>query len=186
MAQRLSRKTNMIRRLALPAAALLALPVLASCSLLEKKEPPPCPPIYLLGDTATLTKYKPGKGRDLTDVEFTAEIQGYTGDCSYDEKGAIVEMQVSFNLTRGPADDDRKANFEYFLAVPLYYPSPNAKAVFPLEVTFAEGSNYARHTDESVVMRIPVKDKDIIQKYEVYLGFQTSPDELESNRKARK
>lgn len=175
----------MIRRFAPPVAALLALPLLASCSLLEKKVPPPCPPIYLLGDTATLTKYKPGKGRDLTDIEFSAEIQGYSGDCSYDEKGAMVEFQVTFNLTRGPADDDRKANFEYFLAVPLYYPAPSAKAVFPVEVTFPEGANYVRHTDESVVMRVPVKDKDVIQKYEIYLGFQTSADELEDNRKAR-
>lgn len=175
----------MIRRLALPVAALLVLPLLASCSVLEKKEPPPCPPIYLLGDTATLTKYKPGKGRDLTDVEFSAEIKGYSGDCSYDDKGAIVQLQVSFNLTRGPADDDRKAAFEYFLAVPYFYPSPQAKGVFPVETTFPEGQNYARFTDETVTMRIPVKDKEVINKYEVYLGFQTSPEELDANRKAR-
>ena len=175
----------MTRRFALSAAALLALPFLASCSVLEKKAPPPCPPIYLLGDAAQLTKYKPGRGRDLTDIEFQAEIQGYTGECGYDEKGAIVELQVTFNLIRGPADDDRKAAFEYFLAVPLYYPAPEAKAVFPIEATFPEGGNYTRHTDETVVMRIPVKDKDIIQKYEIYLGFQTSAAELEANRKAR-
>ncbi|MCA1909121.1 MAG: hypothetical protein LDL39_12245 [Magnetospirillum sp.] len=175
----------MTRRFAPVVAALMALPFLASCSVLEKKEPPPCPPIYLLGDTASLTKYKPGKGRDLTDIEFQAEIQGYTGQCSYDEKGAIVEVQVIFNLTRGAADDDRKAKFDYFIAIPLYYPSPEAKAVFPVEVTFSEGSNYARHTDETVTMRVPVKDKDVIQKYEIYLGFQTSADELESNRKAK-
>lgn len=172
-------------RFALSAAALLTLPLLASCSVFEKKAPPPCPPIYLLGDTATLTKYKPGRGRDLTDIEFQAEIQGYTGECKYDDKGAVVELQVVFNLTRGPADDDRKVAFEYFLAVPLYYPAPEAKALFPVEVTFPEGGNYARHTDETVMMRIPVKDKDVIQKYEIYLGFQTSAAELESNRKAR-
>lgn len=175
----------MTRRLALSAVALVALPLLASCSVLDKKTPPPCPPVYILGDAASLTKYKPGRGRDLTDIEFQAEIQGYSGDCVYDDKGALVELQVIFNLTRGAADDDRKASFEYFLAVPLYYPAPEAKAVFPVEVSFSEGSNYARHTDETVTMRIPVKDKDIIQKYEIYLGFQTSAAELDANRKAR-
>lgn len=167
-------------------AALSLAPFLASCSLIEKKEPPPCPPVYILGDTATLTKYREGKGRDLTDVEFEAEIQGYKGDCSYDEKGAVVELQVSFAVKRGPADDDRKANFEYFAAVPLFYPSPDAKAVFPVTLTFPEATNYVRHTDESIVMRVPVKDADIIQKYEIYLGFQVNQEELNRNRQTKK
>ena len=171
----------------LPAVAVLAsLPLLASCSAFQKKEPPPCPPLYLLGDAASLTKYRPGKGRDLTDVDFSAEIQGYSGECSYDEKGAIVDVQVNFTLTRGPADDDRKASFQYFLAIPYYYPAPEAKAVLPVEVTFPEGQNSIRYTDETVNLRIPVKDKDVIQKYEIYLGFQTSPEELDANRKTRR
>lgn len=173
-------------RSSLRLAALMVLPALASCSVLQKKEPPPCPPIYILGDTASMTRLKPGPGRDLTDVEFTVEVDGYSGECSYDEKGAVIEMQPRFTLTRGPADDDRKARFEYFLAVPMFFPAPEAKAVFPVEVTFPEGMNYVRHTDETVTLRIPVKDKDVIQKYEVYLGIQTSAEELDANRKTRK
>jgi hypothetical protein len=160
--------------------------LLSSCSLMEKKEPPPCPPIYILGDASKLTKYRDGAGRDLTDVEFEAEVQGYSGGCLYDEKGAEVELQVKFAIKRGPADNDRKVDFSYFAAIPLYYPSPEAKAEFPVSVTFPEGSNYIRFTDESVVMRIPVKDKDVIQKYEIYLGFQASADELERNRQSKR
>ncbi|OAN56871.1 hypothetical protein [Magnetospirillum moscoviense] len=170
----------------LPLAALALVPALASCSVFQKKEPPPCPPVYILGDAGTLTKYKDGKGRDLTDVEFEAEINGFQGDCKYDEKGALVEIQVSFAIKRGPGDTDRKAEFTYFAAVPLFYPAKDAKAEFPVSVEFPQATNYVRYTDEPVVLRIPVKDSDIIQNYEIYLGFQATQEQLERNRQGRK
>lgn len=175
----------MIRPL-VPFAAVALAVLVSSCSIIEKKDPPPCPPIYILADAGQLTKYKDGKGRDLTDVEFEAEITGYAGGCTYDQNGAEVELQVKFTVKRGPGDTDRQVDFRYFAAVPLYYPAPEAKAEFPVTVTFPEGTNYVRYTDESVVMRIPVKDKDVIQKYEIYLGFQASPEELERNRQGKK
>lgn len=176
----------MIRSLLRPVAAALLPLALASCSVFGKKEIPPCPPIYLLSDASKLTKFRPGSGRDLTDVEYEAEIVGYTGGCQYDEKGAIVDLQVSFALKRGPADTDHKADFSYFVAIPHFYPSPDAKAEFATSVTFPEGTNYVRYTDEEVVMRVPVKDKDIIQKYEIYLGFQETREELDRNRVGKK
>lgn len=172
------------RSLRVVAAALAPL-VLASCGLTSNKVPPPCPPIYILSDAGKVTKYREGRGRDLTDVVAEAEILGYQGGCTYDDKGAIVDLQVSLGVKRGPGDVSRQVDLSYFVAIPLYFPSPDAKAVFPVTVTFPEGANYARFTDETVTMRIPVKDADVIQRYEVYLGFQTSQEELERNRQGR-
>jgi hypothetical protein len=176
----------MIRSLLRPVAVALLPLVLASCSLFGKKEPPPCPPIYILSDAGKLTKFRPGPGRDLTDVEYEAEITGFTGGCTYDDKGAVVDLQVTFSLKRGPADTDRKAEFSYFVAIPYYYPAPGAKAEFATTVAFPEGANYVKYTDEEVVMRVPVKDKDVISKYEVYLGFQETQEELDRNRANKK
>lgn len=168
------------------AAALLPL-ALASCSVIGgKKEQPPCPPVYILGDAGKLTKFRPGPGRDLTDVLYEAEIVGFTGGCQYDDKGAVVDLQVSFAVKRGPADVTRKADFSYFVAIPHFYPSPDAKAEFATSVAFPEGNNYVRYTDEEVVMRVPVRDKDVISKYEIYLGFQETPEELDRNRAGKK
>lgn len=175
-----------MRSVARPVAAALLPLALASCSVFQKKEVPPCPPVYILGDAGKLTKFKPGPGRDLTDVDFEAEILGYQGGCTYDEKGAIVDLQVSFALKRGPGDTDRKAEFTYFAAIPYFYPNPGAKAEFPVTVTFPEGTNYVRYSDEEVVMRVPVKDKDVISKYEIYLGFQETQEELQRNRQGAK
>lgn len=176
----------MMRSLLRPVAVALLPLALASCSVFGKKEPPPCPPVYILADAAKLTKFRPGPGRDLTDVEFEGEIVGFTGGCKYDEKGAVIDLQVSFDLKRGPANSDRKADFSYFVAIPYFYPSPEAKAEFATSVAFPEGANYVKYTDEEVVMRIPVKDKEIINKYEIYLGFQETQEELNRNRAGKK
>lgn len=174
-------------RSALRPVAVAVLPLaLASCSLFGKKEVPPCPPVYILSDAGNLTKFRDGPGRDITDVEYDAEIVGFTGGCKYDEKGAVVDLQVTFNVKRGPADTDRKADFTYFVAIPHYYPSPEAKAEFDTEVTFPEGTNYVKYTDEEVLLRVPVKDKDVINKYEIYLGLQQSREELDHNRAVKK
>ncbi len=171
----------LLRPIAVAAAAL----ALASCSVFEKKEPPPCPPIYILGDAGNVTKYREGPGRDLTDVEVEAEILGFQGGCVYDENGAEVELEVLMNVKRGPADTDRVANLDYFVAIPRYFPAPEAKAVFAVAVQFPEGANYVRFRDEAVTMRVPVKDKDDVNNYEIYIGFQTTPEELERNRQGR-
>lgn len=173
----------LLRLLALAAA----LPALSSCAVLGKtEEPPPCPPIFILGDAAQITKFRPGQGRDLTDVEAEGEVLGFSGGCTYDEKGALIDLQVTLGVNRGPADTDRKVDLTYFVAIPKFYPAPEAKAVFPVTITFPEGANFARHVDEEVVMRLPVKDKELIDSYEIYIGFQTSAEELEMNRKLRK
>ncbi len=172
----------MIHRRPYLAALLLLAPVMAACSTPEL---PPCPPIYILGDAGKLTKFRAGAGRDLTDVEFQAEIQGFQGSCKYDDKGAVVDLQVSFSVERGPANGDRKADFAYFTAIPYFYPSADAKAVFPVSVAFPTGQNRMRLNDEEITLRIPVKDKELIDKYEIYLGFQTNSDELDFNRRER-
>lgn len=165
----------------------LVLPVaLSGCSVFQKKKtPPPCPPIYILADTAKITKYKPGPGRDLTDVEIEAEIAGYKGDCFYTEDGGEVAFQISFTVKRGPAGKREGSELSYFVAIPKFFPAEGAKGVFTVPITFPEGVDVARTTDDEVVMRIPIKDREVVDDYEIYIGFQTTPEELEMNRRGK-
>jgi len=165
-------------------ASLALLPLVAGCT--GKPEQPPCPPVYILSDTSHVTRFRPGPGHDLTDVDTDAEIIGFKGECGYKprESGGdvLVSLQVAFDVKRGPANADRKSELSYFVAVPAFYPKAEAKVVFPLTITFPEGVNNVRHVDEMVTLTIPTKQGELIDKYEVYLGFQTSADELERNR----
>ncbi len=161
---------------------------LASCT--TKKDPPACPPVYILSDTSKITKYRPGPGHDLTDVDVEAEIVGFHGECKYKAKegggwDVLVDLQVAIEAKRGPANTTGKTDLSYFIAIPSFYPSPDAKAVFPLTIAFPQGLMTVRSVDEAVALKIPVKANELIDKYEVYLGFQTTPDELERNRRAK-
>lgn len=153
----------------------------------KKKEPPACPPVYILGDAAKLTKYRPGTGRDLTDVEGEAEIAGFQGGCTFNEQGdVLVDIQVAFQASRGPADTDRKLDLVYFVAMPGFFPSPAAKAEMPISIVFPEGATYARHIDEVVTLSIPIAPDAVAEKFEIYIGFQTTPEELEMNRRQKR
>lgn len=167
-------------------APLLAVAVLAGCSALSSKEPPPCPPVYILGDTQHLTQYRAGSGRDLTDVEVEAEVIGFKGECHYDQTGAVIDLGVSFDVRRGPAARGRDVPFRYFVAVPKFYPAESAKAVLTSSAHFPDGTESVRVDDEGVTLRIPVKTHEVIDQYEIYLGFQLTPEQLEMNRKVKR
>lgn len=170
-----------------PALSVLAMTAaLAGCSSLTKSELPPCPPVFILSDASHVTKFRPGAGRDLTDVEFEAEIVGFKGECGYDAKGANVDLSVSLDVKRGPAATAREASLSYFVAIPKFYPADEAKAVIAVPVVFPDGVDSARITDEGVRMQIPLKNRDLIDQYVIYLGFQTTPDELEQNRRTKR
>ncbi len=173
------------RLLFLALAAPLALSGCDSLSRLQKKTPPPCPPVYIMSDAAKITKYRSGGGRDLTDVEMEGEVVAFKGDCVYDAKGGEVTLQLAFELRRGPAAAGRTLDVTYFVAVPKFYPAPEAKGVFTFPVTFPDTVDRIRVTDEEVSLRLPVRTKELIDNYEVYIGFQMSPEELEMSRRAK-
>jgi hypothetical protein len=171
------------------AAALLLALLAGGCETLgfTKKEPiPPCPPVFVLQDTGTLTRYKPGSGRDITDVEFQAQLVDFRGICDYNKGRTRVDitLDVVFSLTRGPAIRDRKASFAYFVAIPHFHPAPQGKNTFPLSATFVENDSRRRVTDQ-VRLQIPLTSTQRLDDYTIYMGFQLTPEELQENQRRR-
>ena len=166
-------------RLVLPAALVLAL---AACG---NKSQPPCPDVNVLDDASKFTQFKPGEGRDITDIVLQGEIVGFKGTCAYDkdDKKLTVVMQVQMEFTHGPAATTRDAQVQYFVAVPSYYPKPQAKQVEDLKFTFANAADHVRITDNEVDVVLPVKDlsKDV-DKMSIYIGFQLDQAQLDYNR----
>ena len=174
------------------AAAILLLAV-AACTVFQEEEPPPsCPRISILGDAATLTKFRPGPGRDLTDVLYEGVVSGVTGSCAYANDGKRANRALSMKVAlvieaaRGPANRDGRAAFPYFVGITdssrnvLNKQRFNVTAVFP--------GNRARLvvTDNPVALEIPVKAGQSGQDFEIFVGFQLSRAELEYNRRARR
>ncbi len=174
----------MSARAQIAAAALLPL-ALSGCGIFSAAKPPlPCPKVFLTENTSHLTRFRPGKGRDITDIAFQADMPGYTGSCSYDEKKLTVDLNVAFDVRRGPADQTRKVAFQYFVAIPKLFPSPTGKRIFDVGFAFQPNQGRTRFNDE-IEIDLPLAKQTDGPSYEIYLGFQLTPEELAYNRTHR-
>lgn len=176
-----------------PISAALAMaaffPLLAACSSSSDKQgAPPCPRVSVLSDASRMTRFKPGPGRDITDVELQAEIASYTGSCTYDMDKLTMNLsiQVGIDAERGPAAGERKTGLAYFVAIPVFFPKPEAKQIMPVEIAFPADMNRIRFVDEEVTISFPMRDFKDLKSYEIFLGLQLDQSQLEYNRATKR
>ena len=160
---------------------------LAACGGGEAVLAPPCPNISVLADTAEVTKFRSGLGRDLTDVVLEARITDYSGFCDTDlDDGAGGEVQVELRLlievARGPANGSRRGSYDFFVAIGDRERNILAKQVFTSEVEF-EGNRNRLTAVEDLEQTIPLGAGELGDDYDIYVGFQLSEDELLYNRR---
>jgi len=168
------------RRLAGVAGALCLALAAGGCG--SKPKDPPCPKVYMVDETTQLTRFRPGPGHDLTDVQFEAEISGYTGSCEYADRMLTIQLNVGFAVRRGPANENREAKFEYFVAIPKLFPKPVGKRIFDVALQFPQNQRLAQFRDE-IELDVPIDNKAAGPANEIYIGLQLSPEELDFNRK---
>jgi hypothetical protein len=171
-------------------ALSFVLPVLmlAGCgSVFGPSAPPPaCPEARVVANLERMTQYRPGEGRDLTDVLFEARIGDLTGECGYDESALEVAITVPIQIARGPANQERVTRLEYFVAIQDPQGTVIAKRSFPVEVAFERNQSRALFTDE-LEQRIPLAELNQGPAYRVLLGFQLSEEQVQDNiRRARR
>ena len=170
--------------------------VLAACEATENLYPfdgpkivvPACPTVKLLQDADKITVYRPGQGRDITDILYEAKLIGFSGECEYvGDDGVFQEVVVSvrakFDLARGPADTKRIAGLKYFVAVPEFFPAPEGKRQFVRRVGFPIGRNNITFNDDFVEVRIPLTKDRKGPGLRIYIGFHLTQDQLNLNRR---
>ncbi|MHC8510344.1 MAG: hypothetical protein ACYYKD_13330 [Rhodospirillales bacterium] len=184
------------------AAAVLALPA-AGCSSIKKtvggtwlgeemfedEYIPSCPKVRLLTHHDTLTLFTAGPGRDLTDVRFEVDLNGYKLACGHDidDETLAGELAVELNavliVDRGPADKSRK------IAVPYVVTLRDAddgtllqKNRFFAAIEFEGNQRRKRMLDETVEMTIPLFPGRTGRDFVIYIGLQLKPEHVEFNR----
>ncbi|HSO43580.1 MAG TPA: hypothetical protein VLR47_12220 [Rhodospirillales bacterium] len=174
-------------RIGAAAAGIVLALALAGCG--STPEPPKCPPVSVLSEAASLTRFAPGRGRDLVDVDFRAELSDLRSGCIYakQEGGAsklVVAVAPAMVAVRGPANEDRKADFQYFVSVVGRDADILNKQLFPVSVTFAGNSTRVDivQDDPPVSIDLPAGAEGEAY-YEILLGLQLSEDELEYTRR---
>ena len=161
------------------------IPFLSACSSFggNKKPLPRCPTVFLLKNANSITYFKPGPIRDITDILATVAIIDFTGECKYNKKRtkANIRLNVTFDIRRGPADRQKATGFRYFVAIPKFHPSPNGKSIFPLRAQFQGNQTRVTLLDE-ISIEIPMSKNPKVDEYSVFIGLQLTPRQLKYNR----
>ena len=164
--------------------AVLAAGALSGCGLFDKKTAVACPQYVLASDAATVTRFREGPGRDLTDVISQAEIGGVLLNCKPQKEAVDIDLQIAVNAIRGPADRSRVAEFSYFVA--LVGPDQNILVQEPFTVRFDFRDNRTQLvTREEIAPHLPLSDPRQASSYRIWIGFQMTPEELAWNRSQR-
>ena len=90
-----------MKNLRIIAISCLTMLTLAGCQPAMDLNPwesypvPSCPKTQLLKDTDIITAYRSGLGRDITDIRYEAEINGFKGSCEYiGKKGEVSNIKL--------------------------------------------------------------------------------------------
>ena len=169
-------------------AALLPLAgalLLAACTGPKPTQfAPSCPNVKIRADAADITRYRPNSpGRDLTDLVLDGRITGFKGGCERDDRNTVkTVLEVEMVLARGPATQGRVLTAPFFVAV-VDGTRILDKQVYPLRIELGENQDQARVSSGELVLMVPVSREKSAASYDILIGFQLSPDELETNRR---
>ena len=160
---------------ALPLAALTAVAARAADFA------PLCPHASILRDAADLTQFR-GAGTDLTDMVVDGRITGLGGKCELDDPTHLrTHLNVTLELTRGPASASRTIDVMYFVSV-TKGDAILAKQQYRLAAAFPANADTVRLQGDPVDLVLPVDAKTTGESYSVLTGFQLSPAQLAFNR----
>jgi hypothetical protein len=172
-------QNSVTSRLAFAAVSTLAL--LAGCGDSADEFAPPCPRPVILRDAGDLQRFR-GNGRDFLDTALQGRITSISGSCKAGGPGAVAAtVSVGMELTRGPAAVGRTTDVAFFVAVSRGQRVLD-KQVYTVHAEFPENTDRLRLSGDSVDLVLPVSKQVGADAYQVTVGFQLAPEELEFNR----
>jgi hypothetical protein len=175
-------------RSVLGAVALSAVATAGIVGCSSKEPPPTCPRVAVVNGTGSLTRFAPGSGRDLVDVDFQASIVDLVSACKdrQERNGrpvAKVLLAPVIVTDRGPANTSRQAAFAYFVSVVDGDQQILTKQTFAVSVEFTGNRSRVvlRDDDPPIVVDVPNPKGTGARSYEILVGFQLDQSEIEYN-----
>lgn len=159
---------------------------LAGCGMLPGPAPsdfpPTCPHLALLKDAADMTRFD-ARGHDVTDVVLDGRLTAVPATCTWGARGMVnASLNVTMSVGRGPAATGRDADVPYFVAV-----SRNGqvvdKQIYTLHAVFPPNLERVTLTSDPVNMVFPDTNAAPASSYQIFVGFQLTPAELDYNRR---
>ena len=145
-----------------------------------------CPPLGALKQAESLTRFRPGDGRDLTDVELDVRIGRVVGECQVSQSRQVADVKTGVELLaeRGPALQTSTAPIAYFVAIQ----DPDGEVVgrqeFQLTFDFEEGLRETRAVDY-LAFQIPNATPERLNGFRIYVGLQMTEAEWAFSQRSR-
>jgi hypothetical protein len=176
-----------LRKAGLPILAVpaLAAALLAGCGRnASEKFAPACPVLKLLPDAADLVRTR-GQGTDITDLVVRGRITNVPAHCKDGGRGAVAaDMQVGFDITRGPAGNDSSITLPYLVTIMLGDRILDQKP-FTVTATFPPNVDQVNVTGDTIDLDFPVSPDRQASDYTIYVSFRLTQAELAANRRSR-
>ena len=176
------------RRGRMAAVVLLAASLAAACA--SKDVAPACPRVAVLNSAGSLTRFAPGSGRDILDIDFQADMADVVSACRDNQTRdgrpiTLVALAPVLVASRGPANRDHQARFSYFVSVIDSGQQILTKQIFPVEIDFTGNRNRVVLRDDNPLITVDVPNAKGVgaRGYEILVGFQLTQDEIDYNRK---
>ena len=141
----------------------------------------PCPDVSILAGSERLVLFKPGTGRDIIDILVEADMSNLGAACEYDDLRVDVETAFEIVAARGPKAGTSQVIIVFFAAIINPDGQVIAKETFESRIEFPENRRRVG-VREQVVQQIPLKAQATGQDYQILVGFQLTPDQLEYNQ----
>ncbi|MEQ8747198.1 hypothetical protein [Pyruvatibacter sp.] len=141
-----------------------------------------CPNAGILADAQLKTEYRDAQGRDITDVAYRWELLDAVAECSYDDTEIDVDYALSMGVTAGPAASRSVVTAPIFVAVTRNGETILQRSTFEAEVEFEQGQRQAVYTRTFRGLTWEVGEEDG-RLYEVVIGFELTPEQVEENRR---
>ncbi|HQT52897.1 MAG: Tat pathway signal sequence domain protein [Phenylobacterium sp.] len=147
----------------------------------------PCPFVKVLYDAGRYIEFKDDKEASAN-VGYSGEIQGISAGCAYkDDQPIQVEMEVLFELGKGPQAQGSSKNYRYWVAVTKRNEAIIAKQYFDLPVSFGPGQDRVYATEKMAQITIPrAKDTTSGANFEILVGFDVTPQMAAFNRDGKR
>lgn len=154
----------------------------------DRRNVGPCPLMAVLYDNSRVVDFAAPNQERYANIEFTGEMQGISGLCRYVDADPItmsVEIQMAFG--RGPAATSDRQTYRYWVAVTRRGVAPIEKAYFDIDVRWDRGEAVVTRTETIERIVIPRATADLSgENFEVLVGFEVTPEQLEFNRDGRR
>jgi hypothetical protein len=165
-----------------PLTLALTLTACGGPSKEEKAVATYCPSPFVVQDAASLTRFKPGPGRDPRDIAFQAALTGTGVTCEAGRNKLDVTLKLRVSVDAGPSVAGGTTSVPYFVRLLSggdVSEGQDFNATFKLSATSPRGSSI-----EEIALTLPYDRPSDLGAYRVAVGLKPTPEELDYNRRA--